>query len=69
MKISCVSGNGHHQGGNSVGYGRSVSADPSLLADPSVQAKLGNRATKVVQQQKSIGELCGAQKSGEGSWI
>ena len=43
-------------GGNSVGYGRSVSADPSLLADPSVQAKLGNRATKVVQQQKSIGE-------------
>ena len=56
--ISCVSGNGHHHhhGGNSVGYGRSVSADPSLLADPSVQAKLGNRATKVVQQQKSIGE-------------
>lgn len=45
-------------GGNSVGYGRSVSADPSLLADPSVQAKLGNRATKVVQQQKSIGK-CG----------
>ena len=50
-----LSVNGGGGGGNSVGYGRSVSADPSLLADPSVQAKLGNRATKVVQQQKSIG--------------
>lgn len=54
-----ASGNGRVPNGNSLSVGgpgrfdRSISADPNLN-DPAIQAKIGNRATKVVQ--KSIGK-------------
>jgi hypothetical protein len=41
--------------------GRSISADPSMLTDPSVQAKIGSRATKVVQS--SLGKCPTCNKS------
>ena len=42
------------RGANNPAMNRSISADPQLN-DPAILAKIGNRATKVVQ--KSIGKL------------